>query len=352
MATPITSISDIPSSPTMSFASSFDMVSVRSRSSTSSSQSLDMYLDDSDDEIVWSVSEASESLSSSSSDISTESSGSPASDDDFVVLGRPRSLSLRGSDDAALPTPTSDGGTSTPNNLAADLVSLSLNQVSATIRRSKKAATPAVKLPRSGASPKQNGKPNQSQSQSPSPLPSPVSDRPSSVTTLKKGSPSGKAGRRRRKNKIPGAVAAGFGARPIVDDVSEQPDSCSERGDNEFAVPSMYEQAASYISSSLADPTSACRLTLLQALIIELGLASSALPTTLTSAKATLKSRAFLNVAEYLDARQKGPAAVQGVMHPSKTALIKDIRRKRNPTSLQWVKETGLQVLLVPCYRH
>ncbi|KAJ7694181.1 hypothetical protein B0H17DRAFT_1159228 [Mycena rosella] len=341
MATPITVV---PSSPTMSAASSFDMVSSRSRSSTASSQSPDMDFDDSDDEIVWSVSE--ESLSSSN-----ESSLSPASDDDFVVLSRPRSPQRRSADTRREPTPTTDGA-NTPSNLASDLARLSVNQVSATIRRNKKAAAKegaavSPKHRKPSSRPKAEGG-----SKSPPPTPTtPVSDRPSSVATLRKGSPSGKPGRRSRKNKAGAAAApSGFGARPIVDDISEQPDSASERGDSEFAVPSMYEAAASYINSFLADQTSVCRLTLLQSLIIELGLASSSMPASLTAAKAMLKSQAFLNVGEYLDARQRGPAAVQSVMHPSKTALIKDLRKKRNATALRVVKESGLQVLLVSCY--
>jgi hypothetical protein len=41
-------------------------------------------------------------------------------------------------------------------------------------------------------------------------------------------------------------VAGGFGARPIVDDISEH---ASERGDDEFAVQSVYDTAAFYINS-------------------------------------------------------------------------------------------------------
>ncbi|KAJ7738496.1 hypothetical protein DFH07DRAFT_841009 [Mycena maculata] len=351
MATPITSVFAVPSSPTMS-GSSFDLLSSRSRSSTNSSQSFDLDLEDSDDEIVWSVSEGS---LSSESGLDGERSISPASDDDFVVLSRPRS---RRPSDSRIPTPTIADATA-PNDLALGLARLSVNQVSATIRRNKKAAAAvaAAQLPDMGASsPKRRARKRITalsdtggSSQSPSPTPpTPVSERPSSAATLRKGSPSGKVGRRRRKNKG-GDILAGFGARPIVDDISEHLDSSSER-DSEFAVSSMYEAATSYINSFLADPTSVGRLTLLQSLIIELGLASASLPASLTAAKAMLKANAFLHIADYLDARQRGPAAVQRVMHPSKTALIKDLRKKRNPASLQWVKESGLQVLLVTCY--
>jgi len=148
------------------------------------------------------------------------------------------------------------------------------------------------------------------------------------------------------------ARGTGFGARPIVDDISEIVDGVSDKGD-EPPVTSMYEEAVKYITSFLSNPTdkdSVCRLTLLQSLIIELGIASSSLPDSLTSAKAMLKSRAFLNIREYLAVRDQGHAAVQRVMHPSRNALIKDIRAKRNPASLKWVKQNGLQVLLVSCY--
>ncbi|KAJ7470578.1 hypothetical protein FB451DRAFT_1400167 [Mycena latifolia] len=337
----------------MSAASSFDVVSSRSHSSTASSQSIDF--DDSDDEIVWSVSEESLSSSGLSGD-----NLSLASDDDFVVLSRPRSprrSNLREPTPATTTTTTSTPDVSdTPNNLASDLARLSFNQVSATIRRNKKAAaklhddagvaSPKRKNRKPAARPEAGGS-----SHSQSPPPTPVAA--SSFATPRNGSPSGKYRRRNRKNKS-GAAAAppagGFGARPIVDDISEQPDTASERGDSEFGAPSMYDTAASYINSFLADQTSVCRLTLLQSLIIELGLASSSLPASLTAAKAMLKSQAFLNVGEYLDARRRGPAAVQGVMHPSKNALIKDLRKKRNATALHVVKKSGLQVLLVSCY--
>ncbi|KAJ7285664.1 hypothetical protein C8J57DRAFT_643980 [Mycena rebaudengoi] len=346
MATFITPISAIPSSPTVSSASSFDMVS-RSRSSTASSQSFEVDFPDSDDEIVWSVSEED---SPSSSDQSATGSASPISDGDFVVLSLPQSP-------YRAPSPTTDGA-NTPNNLAADLARLTVSNVSASIRRNKRAAALRVQVPQRQDGGDGHSASHKRRSKTPAATPTqaqtggstPSSDRPSSVATLRKGSPNpGKATRRRRKNKAAGIVS-GFGARPIVDDISEQPDSASEAGDVDFTGLSMYEVASSQINSFLADQTSVCRLTLLQSLIVELGLASSSPPASLTAAKAVLKSHAFLHVGEYLDARQRGPAAVQGVMYPSKTSLIKDLKKKRNPVSLKWVKQTGLQVLLVSCY--
>jgi len=138
----------------------------------------------------------------------------------------------------------------------------------------------------------------------------------------------------------------GLGQRPIVDDLSEQ---LSVVGDK---TPTVYEEASTFISMFLSDPhakaDNICRLTLLQSLIIELGLGTaSALPPTLTAAKAFLKARAFLNIREYMAVRGQGSEAVQSVMYPSKSALIKSIKKKRNATPLKWVKEHGLQVLLV-----
>jgi len=144
----------------------------------------------------------------------------------------------------------------------------------------------------------------------------------------------------------------GLGQRPIVDDLSEQLSVVS--GDK---TPTVYEEASTYISMFLSDPDArtdhVCRLTLLQSLIIELGLATtSALPSTLSGAKAFLKARAFLNIREYMAVRGQGPEAVQSVLYPSKSALIKSIKKKRNATSIKLVKELGLQVLLVGYLHH
>ena len=112
-------------------------------------------------------------------------------------------------------------------------------------------------------------------------------------------------------------------------------------------------------------------LTLLQALIIELGVCSAdaeappvsdgsaksfahltGLPRSLRAAKALLKSRVFVNVRDYLDVRHKGFDALQGIMHPNRTALVKDLRRGKGARKVPrgFVKESGLGVLLVTCY--
>ncbi|KAJ6455756.1 hypothetical protein C8R45DRAFT_1035577 [Mycena sanguinolenta] len=375
MATPITSF---PSSPTMSSTSSFDVVSARSRSSTSSS----LTFDDSDDEIVWGQSDGS--LDSGL-----------ASDDDFVVLNRPRS------------PPALRDGADTPNNLVSDNVRRSFyEQVSPIVQTHTLAATKPRSRP-------------VSQPQSPLQCTTPVSERPSSVAT-RTPSPSQKSGRRRRRNaqksspspppsptqasaplsskppsrnsspvtlsggvrlgvkkaqspslgsnptspspnptpplrasaspsskpsvSSPANVVVGLGARSIVDDVSERASEC---GNEDEPVSPAYDAAASYITSCLSNPSAVCRLTLLQSLIVEFGLVSSSMPMSLNKAKSILKSRVFVNISEYLVAREQGPAAVQEIIHPSRRSLLRDLRQKRNRVPRHLVKEAGLSVLLV-----
>ena len=111
-------------------------------------------------------------------------------------------------------------------------------------------------------------------------------------------------------------------------------------------------------------------LTLLQALIIELGVCSASaeeqeggsdgaaqsfahltgLPRSLRAAKALLRAHAFVNVRDYLAVRAQGADALRRVMHPSRSALMREIRGgKRAPRKT--VKDRGLDVLLVTCYR-
>lgn len=80
-----------------------------------------------------------------------------------------------------------------------------------------------------------------------------------------------------------------------------------------------------------------------------------ALPSTLSSAKALLKSHAFLNIRDYLAVRAEGLEALKGAMHPSRRALVHDLRgggkkEKGRRAPVAWVKETGLTVLLVSCH--
>lgn len=112
------------------------------------------------------------------------------------------------------------------------------------------------------------------------------------------------------------------------------------------------------------------KLAFLQALIIELGLYPAvpeqttveaapvapsffslpSLPSSMRAAKALLKSQVFLNVRDYLAVRSQGVEALRSVMHPSRSALLRDIRGGRK-APVKSVKESGLGVLLVTCYR-
>lgn len=62
-----------------------------------------------------------------------------------------------------------------------------------------------------------------------------------------------------------------------------------------------------------------------------------------------LKAEAHVNIKEYVATRHKGQSALREILKPSKSALRKEIR-KGNKASLKWVKERGLQVLLVTCF--
>jgi hypothetical protein len=110
--------------------------------------------------------------------------------------------------------------------------------------------------------------------------------------------------------------------------------------------------SSSFLSNPEAKNDPVCRLTLLQSLIIELGLATSNLPASLRAARAFLKARAFLNIREYIAVRSQGPEAIQRAMYPSRSALMKGFKKNKGSRApLQWVKNMGLQVLLVG-WRH
>jgi hypothetical protein len=301
-----TALASVLSSTAISAMSSFSLVSERSRSSTLSStlssQAFSLVNDSDSDEIVWDISSDYHSNSAESSD-----------PEDFVVLRR------------STPNPAQPSS-AVSDALTSDLSRLSLKQSTSTSTpaRPAKLSSPAKKV---------------------------------SATFAKDDSPpltpvSKKRGRRRAKKE---SKAVGLGSRPIVDDVSESTEDFStdlERDDS-----SVYEEAVEFITSFLRNPSayagSSSRLTLLQSLIIELGLSCPSMPGSMTSARTLLKSQAFLNIREYLAVRDQGMDAVKQAMYPSRSALIKSIRKRpQSRASLGWVKEHGLQVLLVAAYRH
>lgn len=321
-------------SPTLSAStSSYDIVSNCSRSSTA----FQLVSEDSEDEIVWSISDLS-----------------ITSDDDYVVPRLPVQVA------SGLPSPVVGGEDSQPStSVTAPGRSLEtqMTALNSTAIRSQRTKTMKVKYvpSHSPVSPAVSGKqkrgkkkPVQARPPSqayPSPAPSPQTAKGQKPVAATSASPSPKVPPEALNEDTPR-----FGSRSIVDDYSDKQSIISY--DDEFVgLPTLYEEASTYISSFLSNPDAktdaVCRLALLQSLIIELGLATPSLPDSLTAAKAFLKSRAFLNIREYVAVRGQGPEAVQRALYPSKSALIKDIKKKRNPASLKWVKQHGLQVLLV-----
>ncbi|KAJ3844493.1 hypothetical protein F5878DRAFT_720650 [Lentinula raphanica] len=302
------------SSPTFSATStmstsSYDLGSEPlSRSSTVSTQTFSLVDDDSADEIVFDISPGSDF----SADISPESS-LDSDEEDFVLLRRPLSPPSRSPTPSppqlTVTSPSSDSG------LASRLDNLSLRNTQKTA-----AAAPFV--------------------DDNSPPSTPVGATPRGL---------------KRHGVKDESQVIGLGFRPIVDDISESNFSTDQEPEDVDTFG--YERAVNYVTSFLQNPSayyeSSSRLTLLQSLIIELGLSSSSLPMSLKSAQAVLKSQAFLNIREYLAVRDKGPDAVKQVMYPSRSALIKSIRKQpRSRASLDWVKERGLQVLLVTAYHN
>ncbi|CAK5279624.1 unnamed protein product [Mycena citricolor] len=315
---------DVPSSPAMSATSSFEVLTHRSRSSTtSSSHTTGILLGGSDDEIIWGIDSTASSIASPLYD---------GDDDDFVVLSRPRS---------AVP-PNANPPLQAPHEheTIEDLGCLSLGSAQSGSGAPDRLQCETREL---------GGRKADSKVHSASPT-APCTPLLASATTTSNPS---KARRRRRRRTAkrsgstsPDSSVQGLGSRSIVDDVSvmSETDIDTEGG--------MYDTAARYISGFLAgDPTSLCRLTFLQSLIIECGLASSTLPASLTSARALIKSHLFLNIGEYLHVREQGPTAIQSVMHKSRSALVRDLRKSRDTMPRKWVKDSGLQVLMVQCYR-
>ncbi|KAG1877786.1 hypothetical protein DFJ58DRAFT_693460 [Suillus subalutaceus] len=111
-----------------------------------------------------------------------------------------------------------------------------------------------------------------------------------------------------------------------------------------------YEDAAAYITQYLDTPVKkndpSAKLQFLQALIVEFGI-SKHLPASIKSATKLLKASVHVNIKDYVAKRGKDQSELKQIMQPSKSALRKDIRRSNRKSSLKWVKEHGLNVLLI-----
>jgi len=303
---------------TLSTTTTYDLLSHSHPSTTPRSSRI---TSNDDDQIVWNVSKG---------DVSSGlAQGILTSDEDFVVVAKPRFDSLTSVENGPFEQKTPVSATK-PLEMQMSTLSLSSKAATTKAKRTKRSKNATASSVQDTTTTQQrNGKGSVGLAGDACPL---LAQSPKHVDIVQ-------------------AVSAiehlGLGQRPIVDDLSEQLSVIS--GDK---TPTVYEEASTYISMFLSDPDARtdniCRLALLQSLIIELGLATtSALPSTLSAAKAFLKARAFLNIREYMAVRGQGPEAVQSVMYPSRSALIKSIKKKRNATSIKWVKELGLQVLLV-----
>ncbi|KAI0797822.1 hypothetical protein C8Q75DRAFT_20866 [Abortiporus biennis] len=337
----------------LSPTSSFDYISSIVHSREHSSDSSDSYtslssdVSSDEDEIVWSFSDIS--AISGSPSLRSQRPLSPAtfSDEDVIVVSRPRSRAHR------FQSLTVEG--SGENNMEALSQTLATLQIKTSNKHSKKASRSAnaAATASTTSSPSKKRSKKRKSATNGAAVTSTTSTAEAQVVSAP-SSPKKKRGKRKSPALAPAALADdadGLGERPIVDDISEA-------GDDKTVV-SGYEEARQYVTSVLSDPASktASNLTLLQALIIELGLCPAAaaqetLPRTLRSAKAFLKSRVFLNVRDYLAVRHQGLDALRGVMHPSRSSLVKDIRAKSDrkmPRDV--VKKSGLGVLLVTCYR-
>lgn len=320
-----------PASTTSSLASDYDVVS---RSSE-------------DDIIVWGISD------SEGSQVSSSIMASPGfeSDDDFVLLQMP----LR-----TLPH-TTGAAPGTILSTGTDPMTTPVTANSVLITEAEELADGLAQLavsdesPRSllGASPSDSQPDAVSASSLAVVIPSKGPSQPSAIVIVasSKKSKATKRKRARRRRAAEKARAQVTSSASSGSETSE--DSLTSTEDQTR----LFEEASNYITTYLAHPEAkenqVCKLTLLQSLLIELGLAkvSSALPTSLTAATKIIKATVFINIKEYLLVRTQGPQAILAAMYPSRSALVKAMRKKANRASLQWVKDHGLNVLLVSCFR-
>ncbi|KAI0029872.1 hypothetical protein K488DRAFT_72647 [Vararia minispora EC-137] len=261
---------------------------------------------------------------------------SEADESDYVLIPHLRSPPFR-----AIAAPRSDVQRNIDTELSGALSTLSLASTKNLPESKPKPSTLTKPDTTTPAIPKHN-KPRRSK---PSPKKNvPAQSPPDSAYPSPPASPAPQSRRVRKRAASKSAkLGTGLGSRTIVDDVSQLDDGDAEN-------PAL-AAARSYIASHLANPpaklNSGMLLPLLQALIVELDL-SEQTPRSLNAAKGILKSRAFIGVREYLAAREAGQEAIQRAMHPSRTSLVRALRKGSSArVPREWVKSTGLSVLLV-----
>jgi hypothetical protein len=101
-----------------------------------------------------------------------------------------------------------------------------------------------------------------------------------------------------------------------------------------------------YLDAPVNEKDSNSKLRFLQALVIEFDISKQP-PTSIKSATKLLKTSVHVNISDYVARRGKDQSELQQIMQPSKSVLRKDIRRSNRRSSLKWVKEHGLNVLLI-----
>ncbi len=108
-----------------------------------------------------------------------------------------------------------------------------------------------------------------------------------------------------------------------------------------------------FIANPSTRENQACHLILMQSLLLELGLLTERklLPQTIGSAKKFIKKHVFVSIKEYLAKRNQGQAVVKESVYSSKSVLVRNLKQKKDFVSPAWVKERGLQDLLVTAFR-
>jgi len=340
--------------PSLESAKSFEFLSPQSGSHISGFSSSD------DDEIVWSVSSLS---------LSDRALSSPRSED-YVVLSPPSVISSHAADMQSF---IEDDLISNPSILSQPPTPQPYSPPPSRKSRRKRNCNPQGQqhLTRGQASPRSPSKP--SDGKAPASPQSPKRRRKRSDKYNDPSTPRAKCQSLIAAPPVPSFPAKGLGARSVVDDVSERgDDSDSVCGDRRSELSSaVYDKAVHYINCFLSSPLDhkAANLALLQALIIELGFFNpsngtdcesdsgrstpsfdiSDIPQSMRAAKSFIKSHVFLNVRDYLALRAQGQEALQNVLHPSRKSLVTELRKKDARVPRDWVKQRGLNVLLVTC---
>ncbi|KAH9483976.1 hypothetical protein JR316_0003454 [Psilocybe cubensis] len=326
-----------PDSPTLSHTIALSCTMASAKPQFKMTLPLNPVEDDSDDEIVWGVSDDS---------LFNNSSGNDSDDSDYVIIKQTDSEQTNAEG-------TKQGPYASDSTAASVVLEIQMNDLTLDPRSSahkkkskkKKKAEAGQSTPQAltNKTKRRKGKPKAGLLSQSSPQAHKGNNSKTSVH------PAHSIGDVEWFEEMAVSNLTGLGARSIVDDYSDRLSVVSY--DESDPSPTLYEEASTFISSFLSNPDAkkdnVCKLALLQSLIIELGLATPSLPDSLSAAKAFLRSRAFLNIREYIAVREQGPEAVQRVLYPTKSALIKDIKKTRKTASLKWVKQHGLQVLLV-----